>query len=221
MDMGPPTGIYTMFNAGEEGVGGTVPLDSSQGIPSHWVSYITVNDVDQTCDRTKELDGQVIQDPFDIPNVGRMAVVQDPAGAVFSPFKDKDPNWKPPTPRAGTFAWHEMMSTDIEKAKPFYTDIIGWELGSMDMGEAGTYWLFRKNGQDVAGGMQMPPDSPPHSNWLPYVGVTDIPGTVETCKKLGGAVIVPPQKVDDPVNVHFAILASPDGASFGILEMPS
>lgn len=217
--MGESVGIYTMFNAGEEGLGGAVPLDASHGVPSHWITYISVNDVEKSCDRTKALGGKVHREAFDIPNVGRMAVVEDPTGAFFSPFKDKDPNWEAPKPRVGTFAWHELMSTDIEKAKAFYVDIMGWELGSMDMGEAGTYWLFRRDGQESAGAVQMPPDSPAPSNWLPYIGVADIPGTVEACKKLGGTVVLPPQKIGEPANVHFALLSSPDGATFGILEM--
>jgi predicted enzyme related to lactoylglutathione lyase len=55
-----------------------------QGIPANWGLYIRVSDCDATVSRLQELGGSVKQVPFDAPNVGRMAVVADPQGAIFS-----------------------------------------------------------------------------------------------------------------------------------------
>lgn len=220
VDMGESIGKYPMFNSGDDGLGGAVSLDPSHGLPSHWITYITVDDVDASCDAVTELGGQVPYEPFDIPNVGRTAVVQDPTGAYFSPFKDANPDWTPPAPRVGVFAWHELMSTDVEAATAFYSKLIGWGLGSMDMGPSGTYWLFKREETDTAGAIQMPPEAEAPSNWLPYIGVADVPAAAEKATALGGKVWVEPRKVD-AVDVHFAVLSSPDGAMFGILEMPS
>jgi predicted enzyme related to lactoylglutathione lyase len=211
--------MYSMIHEGEDGLAGVVPLDPARGMPSHWITYISVDDVDSACVRVNELGGQVHVQPFDIPEVGRTAVVQDPTGAFFSPFKGSDPDWRPVPRRFGTFAWHELLTTDIEKAKPFYTEIMGWGLKGMDMGPMGTYWLFRQDEQDAAGAMQLPPDAPSPSNWLPYVGVADVPGTVKKAEELGASVMLPPQKMEEPAKVHFAVLASPDGAAFGVLEV--
>ena len=220
IDMGESIGMYPMLMSGEEGVGGAVSLDPSHGLPSHWITYITVNDVDEACKQVTELGGQVPYAPFDIPNVGRTAVAQDSAGAYFSPFKDIKDDYPVPMPRVGTFAWHEMMSTDIEATKSFYTGLIGWNLGSMDMGPSGTYWLFKNGETDIAGAIQMPPETEAPSYWLPYIGVADVPKTAAQAESLGGKILVEPTQVGDPVNVHFAMLSSPDGAMFGILEMP-
>ncbi len=222
VDMGAPIGNYTMLKSGDEMIGGIVPLDKAHGQPSHWISYITVADVDAACNDMKQLGGKVPYDPFDIPNVGRTAVAADPSGAYFSPFKGLSAaDSIPPASRAGVFTWHELMSTDIEKAKPFYTEIMGWELGNMDMGEVGMYWLFKAAGNDVAGAIQMPASAGENaaSNWLPYVGVDDVPGIARKTKELGGSVYVPPRKISDPTNVHFAVLAGPDGSMFGIVEV--
>ena len=59
-----------------------------QGVPAHWMSYFTVDDVDAAAAKVKELGGNVCVPPTDIP-VGRFAVVSDPAGATFSLFKGK------------------------------------------------------------------------------------------------------------------------------------
>jgi len=55
--------------------------------PPHFMIYIAVDDVDANAAKAAELGGKVHKEPFDIPNVGRMAVIQDPTGAMFCTFK--------------------------------------------------------------------------------------------------------------------------------------
>lgn len=217
-DMGTDIGTYIMLNSGDDGLGGMVPLHPEQNIPSHWINYISVEDVDASCEEAKKLGGTVVVAPFDIPNTGRTAVLQDPTGAYFSLFSAADP-YEMPDPRPGLIGWNELMSKDIQKANEFYTALIGWDMGSMDMGDQGIYYLYRREDKDQAGAMQMPPEMEAPSYWMPYVGVSDVPGTAAKAEKLGAKIFLPPKKVGDPVNVHFSILASPDGAMFGILEM--
>ena len=89
-------GEYTMFHVGDEGLGGMVPLDPAHGIASHWIAYVTVPNVDAACEQATALGGTVGVPPTDIPNVGRFAVVEDPQGAVFSPFHSTSPDVAPP-----------------------------------------------------------------------------------------------------------------------------
>jgi predicted enzyme related to lactoylglutathione lyase len=85
--MGPH--IYTRFKQGDRDVGGMIPMTAEWGdIRPHWMAYIHVADVDATAAKIKELGGSVCVPPSDIA-VGRFAVVQDPAGAVFSIIKMK------------------------------------------------------------------------------------------------------------------------------------
>ena len=67
--------------------GGIVKIDPSWGenIPSHWQVYFTVENCDEATQRVKDLGGVVLKETFDLPdNIGRMSVVQDPQGGVFS-----------------------------------------------------------------------------------------------------------------------------------------
>ena len=88
-DMGPDYGGYKLFQRGsddENGVGGLMAnQDSSQ--PTSWHPYVAVEDVDATLTKTKELGGSVVLDAMDVPNVGRLAVIQDPTGAVLGVIK--------------------------------------------------------------------------------------------------------------------------------------
>jgi hypothetical protein len=80
MDMG--TGEYTLFNVGDDMVGGTTP-PQMQGVPNHWHVYFAVDDTDATAAKVTAQGGSILVEPFDSP-VGRIAVARDPQGAVFS-----------------------------------------------------------------------------------------------------------------------------------------
>jgi uncharacterized protein len=78
-------GGYRVVNVGEAGIGGIMafPPDAPR-MPPHWGSYVTVADLAATLDQCKSLGGTVIMPGMDIPNVGKMAVIQDPQGAVLN-----------------------------------------------------------------------------------------------------------------------------------------
>ena len=75
-----------MFTNGGQDHGGFMPVQNGQ--PAQWLVYIGVSDVDGSCGKVADLGGTVVTPPMDIP-VGRMAVVQDPAGATFALFAPK------------------------------------------------------------------------------------------------------------------------------------
>ena len=76
---------YTEWQVGTQDIGGMMKMTAEWGdIPAHWMSYFTVDDCDATAAKVTELAGSVCVPPTDIANVGRFAVVNDPAGAVFS-----------------------------------------------------------------------------------------------------------------------------------------
>jgi uncharacterized protein len=83
MDM--PKGKYTTVQVGETSVAGLSKIpDEAAGVPPNWGCYVTVKDVDATCTRVKQLGGEIVMPVFEIPGVGRMAVIKDPQGAVLS-----------------------------------------------------------------------------------------------------------------------------------------
>ena len=86
MPMAGGEGDYTIGKRGDEMVAGIFDITGMPGleqVPAHWLTYIGVDDVDATCAATKTAGGEVIREPFDIPNTGRIAIVQDPTGAVL------------------------------------------------------------------------------------------------------------------------------------------
>jgi uncharacterized protein len=114
----------------------------------------------------------------------------------------------------GSFCWNELMTHDVERAKRFYADAIGWSFDPMPM-DQGTYWIA-KAGDKMAGGMvEMKGscgDSMPES-WMAYLAVDDVDARVKKAVAAGAALIREP--FDIPGVGRIAILREPGGAMVG------
>ena len=184
-------------------------------MPPHWNAYLSVASADQATSRAKELGAQVMNEPFDVMDVGRMAVLQDPTGAVFSVWEAKKHAGAGVLDEPGSLVWTELMTRDPGKARAFYTALFGWGIQEMPM-PAGTYTMFQRGDKSAGGMMQMPDQVPAQvpAHWLSYFGVHDTDAMVARAQGMGGKVMVPPQ--DIPNMGRFAVLADPQGAVFAI-----
>ncbi len=118
----------------------------------------------------------------------------------------------------GRFVWYELMTTDMESAKAFYADVVGW--GTRDASAPGlAYRLFTIGNSPVTGLMNAPEDArrtgvTPH--WIGYVGVDDVDGAVDRIKQLGGAVYIPP--TDVPSVSRFSVVADSQMATLALIK---
>jgi predicted enzyme related to lactoylglutathione lyase len=212
------TGGYRRATKSGADVAGMMPL-MQEAQPPAWTTYVSVADADATAAAVKEAGGSVFAEPMDVMDLGRMAVFADPTGAVFGV-------WQPGTfPGAGlvnepgALAWNELGTRDPEAAKAFYAAVFGWGFEDKDMGEMGTYTIW-KLGEDEIGGMmdisgRVPDEVPSH--WLVYFAVENTDAAVETVKSSGGGVSFGP--IDIPAG-RFAIVSDPAGANFAVIQMP-
>lgn len=208
---------YDMFRAGELDIGGFVPLDPALGVPSHWMAYVTVPDVDAAMASATAQGAVSVMPPTDLPQIGRYGILRDPAGAVLSPFKSAHGERPESEPGPGEFCWEELLTPDPDAAKAFYTSVIGWKTEDMDMGpEVGTYTMLARpdNGQTSGGIMRMPPDVEAPAHWLSYIAVEDVDDAAERAKGLGAAECVAPR--DIPGIGRFAVFTDPAGAQFAV-----
>lgn len=211
--------VYTMPKVpGRQPFGGLVSLDPADGLPSHWVTYITTDDVDRFCEEATRLGGSVAVPPSDIPGVGRFAVVADPQGAYFSPMTELDPVILPPrSPAPGEVTWNELLTSDVEGATAFYTTLFGWAAEQHD-DPAWPYTLLSHEGTMI-GGIFGKPDDMPVSAWGIYFDVADIAQTLADAERLGGMVVMPAMAV--PGGGTIAWVAEPSGAAFGLMQAPA
>jgi uncharacterized protein len=79
---------YNEFSttAGAEQVGGLYQADPAWGMPPHIMNYLAVDDVDENTARAEQL-GAKVHRKMDVPGVGRIAIIEDPTGAMFATYK--------------------------------------------------------------------------------------------------------------------------------------
>jgi predicted enzyme related to lactoylglutathione lyase len=118
----------------------------------------------------------------------------------------------------GDFSWCELLTYDVDGAKKFYTELLGWKIEDHPTGECtGTYTILRTNGRPVGGLMKMPSvvpaGTPPH--WGTYVTVDDVDAVAARVQELGGKILVPPSNSPD---ARFCIFQDPQGAVLSIIS---
>jgi hypothetical protein len=115
----------------------------------------------------------------------------------------------------GSFHWNELMARDVNAAKKFYADTIGWTYDGMAMPDGQTYWVAKMGDQPVAGifdisgpGYQGVPDG-----WMPYLAVDDVEARAKKAVAAGARIVKP--AFDVPGVGRIVILMEPGGAGIG------
>ncbi len=114
-----PDGVYTIFTMRDRDVAaaaGQQAQERQMGVPPHWNMYVSVNDADTATQKATGLGGTVIAPPFDVMNHGRMAVIQDPTGAMFQLWQPKEHIGVKITNEPGALCWSELTTRDANAA---------------------------------------------------------------------------------------------------------
>ena len=214
-----PTETYSLFQMRGREVSAACAMRADErqaGIPPHWNAYVTVADVDATVARAAELGGTVLAQPFDVMDAGRMAVLQDPTGAVFQVWQAKRSIGARIVGEPGSLCWTELATRDTGAAEAFYTALFGWVAKHGPADSPMPYTEFSVKGAPGIGMMPMPPQVPSYvpAYWTPYFMVADVNASAVRVSELGGQVIVGPQ--DIPNAGRFAVVTDPQGAMFSI-----
>jgi predicted enzyme related to lactoylglutathione lyase len=214
-----PNDFYTMFQLEGRDTAAAYtmrPEQRSQGVPPHWMIYIAVESADDAASRVPQLGGKLLAPPFDVYDVGRMAVVQDPTGAVFALWQPKSHAGTGISGVPGTLCWADLMTPDPARAKEFYTGLFGWRIIKGENDPSG--YLHIANGEKFIGGIPpanfRDPNVPPH--WLVYFLVANCDETAAKAKELGAKTHLAPMTIEKVGRM--AILADPQGAVFAIIQ---
>jgi uncharacterized protein len=219
--MGPDF-AYTMFRLDGRDVGAAYtmrPEQQQQGVPPNWRIYVAVTSAGDAARRAGELGGQVHIPAFDAGDHGRMAVIADPTGAVFSVWQAKQHPGVGITGVAGTFCWADLSTPGTAAAQNFYSQLFGWDIKAGEHDPSGYLHIF--NGQNAIGGIPpaeyRDPNTPPH--WLLYFFVPDCASALEKAVGLGATALMPTREI--PKVGSMAIVKDPHGAVFAFYQAPS
>lgn len=121
--------------------------------PPNWMSYIAVDNVEEALVRAKELGGNMLAEPMDVFDLGRMAVIIDNQGAVFSVWQARRHIGVGVRDEANTLCWNELQARDMDAGRRFYPPLFGWRMKDSD---DYTEWHL---GEHAVGGM-LPSNAP-------------------------------------------------------------
>jgi predicted enzyme related to lactoylglutathione lyase len=199
-----------------------------------WNTYVWVSDADETAAKVRAAGGNVLMEPFDVMEHGRMAVFSDPEGAAFCVWQAKQHKGATVVNEHGALNFNGLNTRDVAGAKSFYGSVFGWQ--SLDVGGGAEMWTLPGYGdyleqgtpglrkfiadsggpagfEDVVASINPlgpdQPDTPAH--WSVTFGVDDADAIAARAAELGGTVVVPP--FDAPW-VRMTVLADPQGATF-------
>jgi predicted enzyme related to lactoylglutathione lyase len=201
----PQGGVYVMVRKDGANVAG---LSESADHPPHWNNYVTVESADAAARRGEELGGTVVMPAFDVMDVGRMAMLQDPTGAMLCVWEPRSNIGAGRVNEPGAMTWNDLTTPDAEAASTFYGEWLGWRIEEIP--EAYGYRVIYNGDRSNGGILPRRPDMgdvPP--NWMPYFGTEDVEQAVGRVKELGGQVLTQPMPVP---NGAFIVIADPQGA---------
>ncbi len=218
---GPGGGTpYQILMKDGEPIGGVMPMEGPQwpaDLPSHWVPYVVVEDVDMIHREAVRLGGRACVAPMDIP-IGRFSVLNDPSGAVFTAFKAAPGKTDGQNPMGdGAMVWCELGVPDPATVLPFYERLLGWRGVEVSVEK----WRYQRMhcaaGSAVASIYrrdETPGGARPH--WIPYLCVPEVGAATEKARSLGATVHFTATEI--PGMGRFAGITDPTGADVHLFE---
>lgn len=213
-----PYTIFTLSGAPVAGMGPLTPENLAAGQPPVWSSYVIVDDADAVAAKARELGASLMMEPMEIPNSGKMFFAIDPVGAAIGFWEPGEHGGAGIFNVPGAMSWNELGCRDVETAKRFYSQLLGWGIEIQD--HDGFIYTVVKVGDRPNGGIYdmtglLPNEVPPH--WFVWFTVADVDGSIERVKSLGGSIERTPW---DTMFGRMAVVSDPQGPVFGLVQMP-
>jgi uncharacterized protein len=205
--------VYSIARLEGKSLAGTYEPPPEQGTPPNWLSYVSVENVDEVAAKAAELGATVMAGPFDVTDAGRMAVIQDPTGAAFGAWQANRHIGAELVNVPGALTMTQLNTSDPEAAGRFYSELFGWDVEPIDTGGGPPYFSIHNQGALNAG--MMSPGSQTQSHWIVYFVTADLDGDTERISELGGELAMPPTQIPSG---RFAVAIDPQGAYFALFE---
>jgi uncharacterized protein len=221
----PPGRYYVAKLRGRDVAGISSQPPGAEDQPSAWNTYVRTDSADATAEAVLAAGGRVATEPFDAPPAGRMAVLADPAGAVFCAWEAGDREGAQLVNEPSAWSMSALLTPDPDAAKEFYGSVFGWETEVF-----GPISMWRLPGfvggepeqpvpRDVVANMvDTGADSGAPAHWRPDFWIADADAAAATATELGGTVIDAPADVPG-VPFRSALLADGNSARFSVSQL--
>jgi hypothetical protein len=208
---------YAIFRLRDLAVAGVGPL-SRPGQASAWMTYISVDDADETSMRVKSAGGRVFVGPMDAIEAGRFAVVGDTSGATFGLWQPRSHLGTDVIGEPGAMCWHELNTRYPIAAATFYGAVFAWEAQEIPINGHLSYTEWLVGDQSVCGMMPIADDAQAivAPQWLVHFAVDDCDSSYARAISLGGTAYVEPHDVPPG---RLAVISDPQGALSAIIQL--
>jgi predicted enzyme related to lactoylglutathione lyase len=183
-----------------------MPADERAAAPPHWNVYVAVDDVHTTAARVDTLGGLVFAGPFDVMDLGRMAMVQDPGGAMVNLWQARGKLGAERIDEPRALTWFQLAAREPAAVRAFYAGLFGWRAD-----DAG--WQL---GERHLAGLSVV-DGP--GRWWPCFQVTSCERAVDSVERLGGRALSRVRELDGLGQL--VSVSDPAGATFSLLARPA
>jgi predicted enzyme related to lactoylglutathione lyase len=208
----PTRGFFTARLRGAD-VAAIAPMP--EGAAPAWITQISVDSADATAERARAAGGTLVAEPFEEP-MGRLAVIADPTGAVFSVKEPGERFGAQRVNEPGAWAMSQLATQDLDAAAAFYGELFGWTTEAF-----GPATMFRLPGY-VGGEPEQPVSrevvavmvegNEGEAGWIPDFWVSDVDAVAARANAVTGPY-------DLPGMGRQAVLADPEGAVFSVTHI--
>ena len=194
----------------------TMPQEfRSIGMPSFWMSYIHVQDIEETVRQAEKHGAKVEIKPQQAPGGGRIALIRDPSGAGFTCYEGEALGGRDKNSSLGRMVWNELHVSELEKVKDFYTHVFDWHIEETTHKDR--YEIFTSTSEtEPIAGIQVSSNEIKGDKeyWGVYFLVNNLSTASRQIERSGGQVVG-----EQPLGNRPALLAyDQQGAAFYVVE---
>ena len=184
-----------------------------------WNVYVSVDDINVTLGKVRQRGDVVLAEATDVDREGRVAVIEDSIGCQTNLWEPGEFQGSLIRAEPGALTWTEHVSTDLERSRCFYEDVLGVDTVTAPQGNLNEYTMWVVDDIPVAGMFQWPDemiaDGVP-SMWFVYFQVTDLDRAVGYVEANGGRAMAETPEVNAVGRI--IVLRDPQGADFCVVE---
>lgn len=204
---------YRIFYDGEKPIAGLLARDARRKKTEQavWIGSITNRDISISLTKAVANGATIILNSHHFDLYGERAVLADSDGGVLA-LLTIDESIKQHNNISTKWNWAQLFSIDTKKSAKFYQEVFGYSAEVIDESKA-TYFLLQQE-QYLASIVNLPESFEQRNRWVNFLSVDDLKATISKAKSNGAEVIFEPSS-----NTSLAIIADPDGAFIGLIQM--
>lgn len=204
---------YTLIRHDNHLIGGMAELNR-QDKSAYWLPQMSVPNVDSAVKYTLQQQGILMLEPFNLSGRGKIAVVKDPEGAIFSIIESKNGDPVDHKVKLNEWLWNEVWTHNLNNSEAFYLGLVDYQ-PKVDNSNANHYHYLSFDGKPRIGFIALH-NKDINPTWAVYIKVEDVQATLERVKALDGKVLMAPNQTVRHGTV--AIITDPSGAGLVIQE---